>query len=119
MCSTHGARSATNPSPVSLTFPPHCSLSHTHTHTHTRTHTHTLAQAKETLIRERQEIYSARESAKANLDAKMNERRDLKSQTKFKSVEEIDKRIAELDQLQHTTSMPLKVSGLEIGRGLG
>jgi len=67
-----------------------------------------LKQAKETLIRERQEIYSARESAKANLDAKMNERRDLKAQTKFKSVEEIDKRIAELDQLQHTTSMPLK-----------
>eukprot|EP00618_Florenciella_parvula_P007218 CAMPEP_0119482844 /NCGR_PEP_ID=MMETSP1344-20130328/10525_1 /TAXON_ID=236787 /ORGANISM="Florenciella parvula, Strain CCMP2471" /LENGTH=515 /DNA_ID=CAMNT_0007517297 /DNA_START=18 /DNA_END=1565 /DNA_ORIENTATION=- len=67
-----------------------------------------LKQAKETLIRERQEIYSARESAKANLDAKMNERRDLKSQTKFKSVEEIERRISELDQLQHTTSMPLK-----------
>jgi len=67
-----------------------------------------LKQAKEVLLRERQEIYSSRESAKANLDAKMNERRDLKAQTKFKSVDEIDKRIAELDQLQHTTSMPLK-----------
>lgn len=67
-----------------------------------------LKQAKEVLMRERQEIYSSRESAKANLDAKMNERRDLKAQTKFKSVDEIDKRIAELDQLQHTTSMPLK-----------
>ena len=30
-----------------------------------------LKQAKETLIRERQEIYSARDSAKANLDAKV------------------------------------------------
>ena len=35
-------------------------------------------------MRERQEIFAARDSAKANLDAKMNERRDLKSQTKFK-----------------------------------
>jgi len=66
-----------------------------------------LKAARETLIRERQEIFSCRDAAKANLDAKMNERRDLRAQTKYKSVDEIDKKISELNHLQHTTSMPL------------
>ena len=49
------------------------------------------------------------QAARESRDAKMSEMKDLKSQTKFKSVGEIDGKIKALETKQSTTSLSLKV----------
>lgn len=58
---------------------------------------------------QRKALFAVRDAAKANRDEKMAEMKDLKSQTKYKSVEEIDKKMKQLEVAQSTTSMSLKV----------
>lgn len=62
---------------------------------------------RETLIAQRTAIYGARDAARETRDAKMSEMKDLKSQTKFKSTSEIDRKVKALETAQNTTSMTL------------
>ena len=62
---------------------------------------------KETLMAQRTAIYGARDAARESRDAKMSEMKDLKSQTKYKSASEIDRKIKVLETAQSTTSMTL------------
>lgn len=59
------------------------------------------------LQEQRKALFAVRDAAKANRDEKMAEMKDLKSQTKYKSVEEIDRKIKQLETAQSTTSMTL------------
>jgi len=56
---------------------------------------------------QRTAIYGARDAARESRDAKMSEMKDLKSQTKYKSASEIDRKIKALETAQSTTSMTL------------
>jgi uncharacterized coiled-coil DUF342 family protein len=56
---------------------------------------------------QRTAIYGARDAARETRDAKMSEMKDLKSQTKYKSAAEIDRKIKALETAQSTTSMTL------------
>lgn len=59
------------------------------------------------LVKQRQEIYAARDQVQENQEKQMTEMAKIKSQTKYKTVTEIDRAIAKLEKEQTTTSMPL------------
>jgi uncharacterized coiled-coil DUF342 family protein len=66
-----------------------------------------LKNKREGLISQRTAIYGVRDAARESRDAKMSEMKDLKSQTKFKDVGEIDRNIKKLETMQFTTTMSL------------
>ena len=68
----------------------------------------TLKADRERYHLDRQRLYGIRDAARESRDAKMSEMKDLKSQSKYKDVDAIDRKIAELEQKQSTTSMSLK-----------
>jgi len=72
-----------------------------------RTKLKELKGKRETLMAQRTAIYGARDAARETRDAKMSEMKDLKSQTKYKSAAEIDRKIKALETAQTTTSMTL------------
>jgi len=67
-----------------------------------------LRERKDTIMRDRAEIAALQKSAKASLDSKITAGRSLRAELKYTSPDEIDKRIAELEIKQSTTSMSLK-----------
>ena len=73
----------------------------------TRSKLKALKVKREGLIAERTALYAARDAARESRDAKMSEMKDLKSQTKYKDVGEIDRKIKALETQQATTSMTL------------
>ena len=56
---------------------------------------------------ERTALYGARDAQREARDASMKEMKDLKSQTKFRDVGEVDRKIKALETQQSTTSMSL------------
>lgn len=66
-----------------------------------------LRSERDTLIKQRSELYAARDAQKESRDKQMTEMAKLKSQTKYRSVEEIDRVVSQLEHQQSTTSMPL------------
>lgn len=73
-----------------------------------RTTMKSLRERKDTIMRDRAEIAALQKSAKASLDSKITAGRSLRAELKYTSPDEIDKRIAELEMRQSTTSMSLK-----------
>lgn len=67
-----------------------------------------LRDRKDTILRDRAEIAALQKSARASLDSKITAGRSLRAELKYTSPSEIDKRIAELEKRQSTTSMSLK-----------
>lgn len=67
-----------------------------------------LRERKDAVMRDRQEISALQKAAKASLDTKMAANKSLRAELKFTSPEDIEKRIAELEKKQSTTSMTLK-----------
>eukprot|EP00613_Pedinella_sp_CCMP2098_P001183 CAMPEP_0171622934 /NCGR_PEP_ID=MMETSP0990-20121206/17586_1 /TAXON_ID=483369 /ORGANISM="non described non described, Strain CCMP2098" /LENGTH=486 /DNA_ID=CAMNT_0012188921 /DNA_START=82 /DNA_END=1542 /DNA_ORIENTATION=+ len=59
------------------------------------------------LQEQRKALFAVRDAAKANRDEKMAEMKDLKGQTKYKSLGEVDAKIKQLETAQSTTSMTL------------
>lgn len=66
-----------------------------------------LKSNREKLISQRTSIYGVRDKARESRDEKMSQMKDLKSQTKFKDVGEIDRSIKKLETMQFTTTMSL------------
>lgn len=73
----------------------------------TRSRVKELKSNREKLIAQRTTIYGIRDAARESRDAKMSEMKDLKSQTKFKDLGEIDRQLKKLENMQTTTSMTL------------
>ena len=58
-------------------------------------------------MRERQEIADKRNAAKASIDKKKEAARSQRAELKYSNVDEIEKKIAELENRQQMTSMTL------------
>lgn len=67
-----------------------------------------LRDRKDTILRDRAEIATLQKSAKASIDSKITAGRSLRAELKYTSPDEIDKRVAQLEKQQSTTSMSLK-----------
>mmetsp|Transcript_1152 Transcript_1152/g.3440 ORF Transcript_1152/g.3440 Transcript_1152/m.3440 type:complete len:492 (+) Transcript_1152:139-1614(+) len=67
-----------------------------------------LRDRKDSILRDRAEIATLQKSARASLDSKITAGRSLRAELKYTSPDDIDKRIAQLEKQQSTTSMSLK-----------
>jgi len=67
----------------------------------------TLRDQKDKVMRERQEIADKRNAAKASIDKKKEAARSQRAELKYSNVDEIEKKIAELENRQQMTSMTL------------
>lgn len=66
-----------------------------------------LKKEKDDLMTERRKIFAARDEEKESRDKQMNEMAKIKTQTKYKTVGEVDGAIQRLEKQQSTTSMSL------------
>mmetsp|Transcript_14335 Transcript_14335/g.47903 ORF Transcript_14335/g.47903 Transcript_14335/m.47903 type:complete len:516 (-) Transcript_14335:203-1750(-) len=67
-----------------------------------------LRDRKDVVMRDRAEVAALQKAAKASLEVKISANKSLRSELKFSSAEEIEKKIMELEKKQSTTSMSLK-----------
>lgn len=67
-----------------------------------------LRERKDAVMRDRAEIAAKQKAARASLEQSMQKNKQLRSEMKYTSGEEIEKRISELERKQSTTSMSLK-----------
>lgn len=66
-----------------------------------------LKKEKDALLKQRQELFALRDETRETQTRQVTEMAKIKSQTKYKTIEEIDAAMKKLEVQQATTSMPL------------